>query len=112
MLKILEETKELTTIIYSSIKLFPKFELYILSSQLLRATISVRLNIREGNTFKGDKKINFFKIALGSLEEVDECMLIALEQGYINNSEHEVFREKYWFVLNMLKKLIRSGVQI
>jgi four helix bundle protein len=112
MLRILESMKEFTKIVYDTTMIFPKNELYNLTSQIQRACVSVRLNIREGNTFEGDRKKNFFKIAMGSLEEVDECMLIALEREYINDSEHNAFRTSYWFIFNMLKKLIHSDLLV
>jgi four helix bundle protein len=110
-LRILTEMIEFTKIVYNTTVLFPRTELYNLTSQTQRATISVRLNIREGNTFIGDKRINFFRIAMGSLEEVDECILIALELGYINVNEYGIFKEKYVYIYNMLNKLIISKTQ-
>lgn len=109
MLRILDVSKDLTKIIYNTTKLFPKSEQYNLTSQIQRAVLSVRLNLREGNTFTGDKRLMFFKIAKGSLEEVDECMIIATELLYINDTEYLAFREIYWHVLNMLNKLINSN---
>ena len=107
-LNILRELSILSMKVFQYSALFPKYEQYGLRSQLLRAMISVRLNIREGNTFYGDNKKRFFKIALGSLEEVDECMLIAKEWKYIEEVMYDNFKKQYWYCLNMLKKLISS----
>lgn len=108
MMRIFDTLKELTKIVYETTKLFPTSENYNLKSQIQRAIVSVRLNIREGNSFVGDKRINQFRIARGSLEEVDECIIISEELGYINNTEYLAFKEIYSYTLNMLNKLINS----
>lgn len=107
-LEILNDLKLLTDkMFYFSSKL-PKEQKYILNQQLLKAVISTRLNIREGNIFWNENKIRFFKIALGSLEEVDECVLILLEQNFISSKDYEEYKKLYNLCSNKLKKLIRS----
>lgn len=87
---------------------FPENEVYNLTSQIKRAVISVRLNIREGNTFRNKNRLAHFQRALGSIEEVDECMIIAKELSYITDNQFIIYRENYWLCLNMLRKLISS----
>lgn len=107
-LSVLRDVRELIRFIYT-IEL-PKEEDYNLKSQVRRAAVSVALNIREGNVFDTKNKLRFFKIALGSLTEVDECVRIIEDLGYVNPDFHSsVFQENYyWKCLNKLKKLINS----
>ncbi|GAG81211.1 unnamed protein product, partial [marine sediment metagenome] len=78
-LSLLSDLSLLSKEIYYLSKKFPQDEIYNTTSQMKRAMISVRLNIREGNVFFDKRKITHFQRALGSLVEVDECMMIAQE---------------------------------
>lgn len=59
---------------------FPKSELYGLTSQIRRASVSVPSNIAEGYGRRTKKEyIQFLHIALGSLRELDTQLIIAKE---------------------------------
>lgn len=89
---------ELVNLVYALTRKFPKDEIYGLTSQLRRASLSVVLNIVEGysrNT-KGDLR-RFLDITLGSLAEVDYLLQLSWRLKYINYDEyskHEQIREK------------------
>jgi len=74
---------------------FPRHELFILTSQFVRAADSIALNIAEGtgNTSKRE----FAKFIGYSIRSGDECVAcsgIALEQDYISENIHQhVFQE-------------------
>jgi four helix bundle protein len=64
---------------------FPKSELYGLTSQIRRASVSVPSNIAEGYGRKSTNEyIQFLHIALGSLRELDTQLIIAKEVGLAN----------------------------
>jgi len=105
---IMDDLKELSKIIYKLINIHPLCKKYALVNQMERAMISTRLNIREGNTFWDNNKIRFFKMALGSLEEVDECIEIANEQNFILEINYYKFKTQYLLCCNKLKKVIKS----
>lgn len=72
--------------IYLSTKQFPREELYGIISQLKRAAVSVSSNIAEGFSRSSKKeKQQFLYIALGSLTECQNLLLLARELGFIDN---------------------------
>ena len=67
---------------------FPKHELYGLSSQLRRASVSIAANIAEGFRRRGKRdKFRFFNIAQGSLEECRYYLLLSRDLAYGNSSK-------------------------
>lgn len=86
-----KEAHRLVIIIYKTTKQFPKDELFGLTNQIRRAVVSITSNIAEGfsrNTFRD--KTQFYSIALGSLTEVQNQLLVARDVGYIDN---KIFQE-------------------
>ncbi|MGV3508192.1 MAG: four helix bundle protein [Sphingobacteriaceae bacterium] len=70
---------------------FPKDELYILSSQIRRASDSIVLNIAEGCT--GQSKASFkafLNYSLRSAIEVVSCLFIAKRRKYINEETFQI----------------------
>src|SRR3989344_8747571 len=79
---------ELVLEIYRVTKKFPKEEMFGLTSQLRRAIVSFTSNIAEGfsrNTYK--EKAQFYSIALGSLTEVQNQLLVARDIGYLAHND-------------------------
>ena len=70
---------------------FPKEERYELTSQLLRAALSVPLNIVEGCGRYTDKDFtHFLDNSLGSTNETDYCCYAAFELTYISEEENNI----------------------
>ena len=88
---------------------FPKYELYVLTSQLRRSAISVPSNIAEGQARKGGGEFrHFLRIALGSLAELDTQIIIASELGYIASNESTELAAEIVEIQKMLYGLINS----
>ena len=69
---------DLTVAIYSLTKTFPKEEIYGLTSQLRRASVSIASNIAEGRGRGTDGEFRqFLNIAQGSTYEVQTQLLVA-----------------------------------
>lgn len=69
---------------------FPREERYEMTSQLLRASLSIPLNIVEGCGRYTDKDFaHFLDNSLGSTNEVDYCCLSATELGYISGEDYD-----------------------
>ena len=65
---------------YKFTRLFPKSELYGLTSQIRRSSVSVASNIAEGYGRRSKQEyLQFLHIALGSLRELDTQLIIAKE---------------------------------
>jgi four helix bundle protein len=70
---------------YRLIKHFPKEELYGLTSQIRRSSVSIASNIAEGYGRVSSKEyIHFLKIANGSMRELDTQLIIAKKVGLIS----------------------------
>lgn len=65
---------------YKFTRLFPQSELYGLTSQIRRSSVSVASNIAEGYGRRSKQEyVQFLHIALGSLRELDTQLIIAKE---------------------------------
>lgn len=75
---------ELTSAIYYYTNSFPKEELYGLTSQIRRATISIPSNISESVSRANVKeRKRFYEIARSSLVELDTQLIIAQKLDYL-----------------------------
>ena len=74
---------------------FPKHELYGLTSQLRRASVSIPANIAEGfkKRTKPDKA-RYFNIAQGSIEECRYYLILANELNYGQTDEQQKLLEE------------------
>ena len=77
-LSVWQRAMEMTVCIYTLTKTFPREELYGLTSQLRRASVSVASNIAEGRGRLTDGEFRqFLGIAQGSTFEVQTQLLVA-----------------------------------
>lgn len=78
----------ITNLVYTLLKSFPTDEVYALTSQIKRSTISIPSNIAEGFGRNSVKSyLNFLKISRGSLFELETQLIIAENQNYIQDIE-------------------------
>ena len=74
--------------VYRISKQFPREEIYGLTSQFRRASISIPANIAEGFKKRGRAdKVRFMNIAEGSLEECRYYLILTKDLGYGDPSE-------------------------
>ena len=82
--------------VYRFTAMFPKHEVYGLSSQFRRAAVSIAANIAEGFRKRSTAdKIRFLNIAQCSLEECRYYLILSKDLGYYDDSDtfsllHEV----------------------
>ncbi|MCC3153692.1 four helix bundle protein [Hymenobacter sp. BT770] len=104
-----QKAHQLTLAVYRLTEVFPKHELFALTSQLRRAAISVPANIAEGFRKRGLKdKIRFFNIAEGSLEEVHYYFILAQDLGYANTQLHTEQANEVGRMLEAYGKAMRT----
>lgn len=72
--------------VYKLVKTFPKEELFSLTSQIKRASVSIPSNISEGYGRNTDKSFShFLDISRGSLNELETQLIIAKELDFITD---------------------------
>ncbi len=82
-----QKAHQLVLNVYKATKSFPKEEMYGLTSQLRRSSVSVAANIAEGFKKKGTAdKLKFMNTAQGSLSETEYHLLLANDLEYFNTS--------------------------
>lgn len=77
-------------------KRFPVEEKYVLTSQILRASRSITNNIAEGyGRFHFKENAQFCRQSRGSLYELKDHLIIALDEEYISDEEYKTALEKF-----------------
>jgi four helix bundle protein len=102
---------ELVEEVYKTTVEFPKEEIYGLTNQMRRSSVSIPSNISEGAA-RGSKKefIKFLYIALGSLAELETQTIISEKLGYLKNHQlMDLIEKQRRKQLNFIKYL--KGVQ-
>lgn len=87
-LDVWKQSRTLVKQVYELTRLFPKDELYGMTSQIRRATISVPSNIAEGCGRSHVKEsLQFFFVARGSLYEMETQILLAFDLEWITQAQ-------------------------
>ena len=98
--------------IYQTTDTFPKSEVFGLSSQLRRASVSISANIAEGSGATGVRdKLNYLDIAVKSALETTSEVQIALELEYITQDiRNELYEEAEKIIrkIRSYKKFLKS----
>lgn len=98
----------MTLAIYKATRVFPKEELYGLTSQIRRAGASIPTNIAEGCGRDGDRELSrFLQIAMGSASEVEYHLLLAYNLGFLKEHDYEQLNSEVIEVKRMLTALIK-----
>jgi len=89
--------------INSLAQIFPKREIYNLSSQICRAVDSIALNISEGSIGQSvPENKKFVGFAIRSLAEVVTCLHKACRRNYVSE---EVFNKHYDYAYNLMNMI-------
>ena len=107
-----QRAHELAILIYRKTRLFPKSELYGLTSQLRRAALSVPANIVEGYSRKSKKEfLRFLGIARGSLSECEYFLEFARELKFFTKENYEALgklRGEVGYLLHRFTSRLRT----
>jgi len=94
---------------YQMTATFPKSEVYGLSSQIQRASVSLPANIAEGHQRQHSKEfLQFLSIASGSLAELETHIYIAGRLGYVDEKHLNNLLDKTSEIGRMVNGLRRS----
>ncbi|MFV5697557.1 four helix bundle protein [Flavobacterium sp. ZT3R17] len=102
-----QKSMSLTTKIYNSTKKFPKEEIFGLTSQIRRCSISIPSNIAEGFGRDSNKEyLRFLNISIGSLFEMQTQLEIAKNIQYLDEEEFNNLYENSREIERMLVSFI------
>lgn len=74
---------------------FPRDEIYITSSQLKRAALSIALNYTEGYArFKEKTQLNFLETAYGSLKETKYLLYFSLHRKFLVQEKYDLLNKQ------------------
>jgi four helix bundle protein len=106
-LKIYEKSYKAALAIYRMTETFPKEEKYGIISQM---TISIALNIAEGNAKRESKQEfkRFLQMSMGSANEMSVLIDFAKDLGYIDKTTHERASQEYEEIGKMIRGFIKG----
>ena len=107
--KVWSRGHQLALSIYKETKSFPKEELFGLTSQIRRASMSIPFNIAEGCGRRSDAEFAYYlNIAAGSASEVEEELLLAYDLEFLDKESYLTLDKEVKEIKAMLSKLIDS----
>ncbi|HXA02311.1 MAG TPA: four helix bundle protein [Cytophagaceae bacterium] len=108
-LKVWQKALDLTEGIDIMTKKFSKEELFVLTSQIKRATDSIALNIAEGSTGQSNSEFKkFLGYSIRSGIEVVACLHVAKRRKLVNEEDFNDFYNKSEEIIKMLQALRKS----
>lgn len=94
-LEVWRQGRKIQRIVRQMIKRFPKVERYRLEDQMIRSSRSIARNIAEGyGRYHYQENIHFCRISRGSLSEVLNDSITALDENYITQDELKELRRE------------------
>ncbi|MFH6994282.1 four helix bundle protein [Flavobacterium sp. FlaQc-48] len=108
-LLIWQKSMNLATEVYQITNSFPKEEIYGLSSQIRRSSISIPSNIAEGYGRDGNSDyLRFLNISISSLFEMQTQLEISFNLKYINENQFNKINGESREIERMLSAFIRK----
>ena len=108
-LKVWEKAHSLTLGVYEVSKVFPREEMYGLTSELRRASVSVAANIAEGSCRNGDADFaRFLQMAAGSASELEYHLLLARDLELLKAADCQRLSAQVVEVKRMLASLLQK----
>ena len=105
-----QKAHQLVLAIYGITNKFPSYEKLSLVSQMQRAAVSITSNIAEGFARRSRKeKLQFYYIALSSLSELRNQILISKDLDYINVQTFNLLNNQLIEVRKILSGLVKSS---
>ncbi len=104
-----QKAMELSTTVYSLLKIFPQDETYGIIAQMKRAAVSIASNIAEGRK-RGSRKDyrQFLIVACGSCAELETQIELSRRLGFCTAQQCTVIDDLLTQVTKMLNAMIAS----
>ena len=108
-LRAFELADELVLAVYAATKTFPPDEMFGLTSQLRRGSVSIASNIVEGSARNSEADfLRFLDMAFGSIREVEYQLTIASRLGYTSDQISHTLAKQADETARVTAGLIRS----
>jgi four helix bundle protein len=108
-LNVWQEAMSIAEAIYTLTKPFPSSELYGLTTQMRRASVSIAANIAEGHGREtSGSYIQFLRVSQGSLKELETHLFLTERVGLAGREQVEPILDECDKLGRMLRALIRA----
>ena len=108
-----KEGHQLVLMIYKITRSFPVDERFGLTNQVQRAAVSITSNIAEGFSRATSKeKIQFYRISLGSLTEIQNQIIIARDLKYMDQITFSEVAEQSITVSKLINGLLKGVARL
>lgn len=109
-LNVWKESIEFVKDIYKLTENFPKTEIFGITNQLRRASVSVPSNIAEGSARKSkNERSRFFEISRSSIVEIDTQLEISMALEFITHNQIEAIDKNMCKLFAMMSGLIEKS---
>src|SRR3954470_20188962 len=106
-LRVWQKAHELTLTVYKRTAMFPKEELFGLTSQIRRCSASIGANIAEGTGRTGHAELHrFLQIARGSTTELEYHCILSRDLGLLSSEQYLECSGRVMEIRKMLTSLI------
>jgi four helix bundle protein len=108
-LMVWQKSHQLTLAVYRATMGYPKHELFGLTSQTRRCSVSIPANIAEGCGRGSDADFaRFLQIAMGSSSELEYHLFLAKDLGFLNEAVYAGLNLEVTAVKRMLTALLKK----
>jgi len=107
-LSVWQKTHELVLEVYRVSRMFPKDELFGLTSQLRRSVSSIGANIAEGCGRTQAEFVHYLQVAFGSASEAEYHLLLAKDLAYLQPNAYSKMTAQLQEIKRMLTSLSRK----
>ena len=106
-IKVWAKAHKLTLEVYKATASFPRAEIYGLTSQIRRSSVSIPANIAEGFGRGGNTELaRFLQIGMGSASELEYHFLLARDLNFVTETLYVQLQQRVVEVKRMLAALL------
>lgn len=106
-----QKAMDLVIVIYKITENFPKSEIFGITSQIRRSSVSVPSNIAEGKMRLSDGEFRqFLRIAYASVSELETQIEISKRLNFCNLEDYKKINDLLLEILKMLNRLIHNSL--